>query len=386
MKASKHLIYIISLLFFLLACDNGSEQEKSPDIDSLPPVNLPSSLFIDIKSPWAVSASTAEDSNLLAAIDHSNGYLLVFSLQEDRSLQKLAKAEVGFHPDDVRWVDWDFDGKLESLLVSVEGEEKVQLWRWEDNELSLEWSHTVAYGAQTVAAADFDVDGKMDFVIGPYQGNQVTLYWNEGDNNFTEQALEAGKNPSYPRIADWDGDGDQDILWSDWHEGSIRLAENKSKRAFEVKIIAQVPANNRAREVAIGDLNGDAKPDLVVALELGKAVALFMNDGQGGVLSDSEQIPAQGERVLGYLAAAVSASEDNHFVALAEMDAMVLARRSSDNNNWELRRRATLGSIPQALQFIDIDRDGHLDLVFANSSEKGQIEIYFGPLWDTFGS
>ncbi|MCB1814406.1 MAG: hypothetical protein KDK04_22190, partial [Candidatus Competibacteraceae bacterium] len=126
--------------------------------------------------------------------------------------------------------------------------------------------------------------------------------------------------------------------------------------------------------------NGDGYADLLIALELGKSATIYYSDGKGQI-SGTESIPAQGN---GYISGAVYRDSDNKetTLALAEWDAIVVARRSDgDGETWSYWRRATLGSMPQDLQFVDVDGDSQMDLIFANSAGK-QVEILFGSIID----
>jgi hypothetical protein len=104
---------------------------------------------------------------------------------------------------------------------------------------------------------------------------------------------------------------------------------------------------------------------------------LLYGDGKGGVAS-TDKIPAP---VWGYSGIAAVSAGGNHpaMVGLGEEGRNFIAVRSGEGK-WNLKE-LTAGSLPLDLQFVDIDQDGYLDLLFVNSAGS-TMEIHYGPLYD----
>ena len=69
-------------------------------------------------------------------------------------------------------------------------------------------------------------------------------------------------------VADFDGDGDDDVvaasMFNDWRRpgsASLVMLENDGRQNFTAKMISDQPAF--LATVAAGDLDGDGKPDIV---------------------------------------------------------------------------------------------------------------------------
>jgi hypothetical protein len=143
--------------------------------------------------------------------------------------------------------------------------------------------------ASVVSAADWDGDGVLDLIVGNIEGD-VYLIRNEGTPKayaFGEpQALTTtnGKqvhvsSRAGPCVADWDGDGDLDLLVGA-DDGSVSLYRNigtktAARLAQPLQLVTpgergsrdQVPKEARRAtrsKLCVADWNGDGKPDLLV--------------------------------------------------------------------------------------------------------------------------
>lgn len=142
--------------------------------------------------------------------------------------------------------------------------------------------------ASTVRAVDWDGDGDYDLIVGDIRGN-VHLIPNEGTaKSYTfgkEKPLEADGKPlragsrAGPHPADWDGDGDLDLLVGA-ADGSVSLYRNMGsakspKLAAAVQLVppgevaygADAPKEARRgnrSKVFTADWNGDGRLDLLV--------------------------------------------------------------------------------------------------------------------------
>lgn len=369
MSTRTNVAPILSLLLLLAGCA-AVPHTAEPVMPRIPE----GTLEITIDKPWTVHAMvTPEGEARLASTSHTDNLLEVWQVTPQRKLELLARDDrVGFHPDGLRWIN-DTE-----IAVAAEGRGEMQRWRYENRKLHLLQSFRVKSPPMDITPHDLDQDGHLDYVLGPYAGKQVMVLWGQSDGNLRESLLQADLTPSYPRLVDWDMDGRIDIVWSDRDVGSVRIARNIGQQSFDVKVLRAV-GPGAPRQVATGDIDGDGYPDLVMSMEAGKSARILFNDHKGGIASEVE-IPAP---ISGYSAAAITQINGAPMLALSEEGMIVLARpgpAGPRDPSWQLRKLPA-GSLPLDLQFIDLDRDGELDLVFANTGGN-TVQIIFGPLWE----
>lgn len=165
----------------------------------------------------------------------------------------------------------------------------------------------------SVAAADLNGDGLVDVVAADFDSNgnngQVTVFFQNPASPGTFQpavTFPAGAQPQAVRIADVNGDGLPDLVIANRGPGgdgtgspgvSILLQDATHPGSFLAPATYSTPWG--AIDVAVGDVNGDGKPDLVVAslgpAPTGAVSVLLQNASTAGTFSAANSYAGFGQ-------------------------------------------------------------------------------------------
>lgn len=135
--------------------------------------------------------------------------------------------------------------------------------------------------APRVTAGDFDGDGAVDLAFArwePGSGNQVFVLRNDGSGGFpSTTTIAVGSQPRDIEAADLDLDGDVDLVTINQSD-SVTILRNGGSGTF-VATTTSVAGGVQPFDLSLGDVNGDARPDLVYTAVFSTGVHVRRNVG-----------------------------------------------------------------------------------------------------------
>lgn len=129
-----------------------------------------------------------------------------------------------------------------------------------------------------VKLADFDRDGWLDIVV---DGSDFWWLRNDGAGGFAAP-VDLGSSDGWElEVGDFDGDGWQDVASANYLPNSVSVLRNDQHGGFLPRV--DWGTTDQPRSLAVADLNGDGRLDIVAASADSSArrASLLFNTGQG---------------------------------------------------------------------------------------------------------
>jgi MBG domain (YGX type)/Chitobiase/beta-hexosaminidase C-terminal domain/FG-GAP-like repeat/Abnormal spindle-like microcephaly-assoc'd, ASPM-SPD-2-Hydin/NHL repeat len=148
-------------------------------------------------------------------------------------------------------------------------------------------------GAGQVAAADLNGDGKLDLVVTNYGYGTVSVLLGNGGGTFQPAASYSTPVSSYPNdvaLASLRSNGKLDIVLLDYDNGVSVLLGNGNGTFQPSSPVYSPSSPSLLQNIALADVNGDGKPDLVVT-DSGRVEVSVLNGNGDGTFQSPNSYP-----------------------------------------------------------------------------------------------
>ncbi len=233
---------------------------------------------------------------------------------------------------------------------------------------------------RTILTFDYNRDGANDVLFVTSHDNWYAppayLYLNSGgtfDPRFRQPLLNSGSHAG--AIGDLNGDGWPEVVLCATHNGQNYAALDAlvyygSEMGFARRRSQALPTYF-STGVAILDANADGQPDLAFAQGQSPGIVIYLNQA-GGFDPCAKQVLPCGA-VSWCQAADADGDGRVDLLALNGSDLLIYRNTGTELAGEPTTRLSTAGS--GRFTTSDLNRDGHLDVVITNSRAKGRVDL-----------
>jgi hypothetical protein len=244
----------------------------------------------------------------------------------------------------------------------------------------------VGHGPQSVVLEDFNGDDKPDLAVANFNARTVSVLLNTTAPGATEaffaaqETFAVGDQPFAVAVGDINGDGKPDLATANYLDGTVSVLLNTTPQGAAIPTFSAQQAFDAGvspQSVAVKDMNGDGKPDLALANYGGQVSVLLNTTAQAAPVS---AYAARQSFAVGRGASAVTAKDfdgdGKPDLAIANQldDTISLLLNTTAQGaalpDFAVQQTFPVGDVPLSVAAADFDGDGKPDLAVANEGSR----------------
>ncbi|MFC1707325.1 FG-GAP repeat domain-containing protein [Planctomycetota bacterium] len=164
--------------------------------------------------------------------------------------------------------DFTADGRLDVAVAYVGGYVALFVQNTRSQLVPAAAAWPVGTDPQGIAAGDLNGDGRLDLATANAGSNDVTIYVQNAGGGLTPSLmspLPVGTTPTGLAIGDLDGDGREDVVIANRGSNNVSVYLQDAQGNLSESTTSPVSVGIGPMDVAIGDIDGDGRTDLGVA-------------------------------------------------------------------------------------------------------------------------
>lgn len=296
----------------------------------------------------------------------------------------VGMASVGVNPVRVKLVDVSGDGHLDIVTANFSsGDLSVLLGDGSgDFEVAPGSPFPVGLSPRDMTVVDVNGSGFLDAVVLSLEENSLFVMLGNGSGGFVaapEGPFPVGEAPAGLVAADFSNNGVPAIATVNYASDNVSVLAGDGSGGFSPTLQSPLSFGSDPVDVALGDLTGNGKLDIVIARSaLGDALMLY-GDGSGQFSESSSMSMEVGKAPSAVLLADLNSDGIQDLVVVDYLADKLGLFFGDGQGAFSPAPVGTLsvGAAPRAVQAADLNGSGHLDLAVANYGSN-DISVLLG--------
>ena len=286
--------------------------------------------------------------------------------------------------------DFNGDGKADLAVTQESSNIVTVLLGRGDGSFSAGVNYTVGNGPAKVIAADLTGSGAIDLVSINQLSNTFSVLVGKGDGAFQPSVdFVAGNLPLGIVAGDFNSDGKADLAIANSQDQTLAVPLGHGDGTFAATRSYRA-ADLVSKSLAAGDLNGDGRADLVVSNYCGTDSACSSNGTATIFLANADGTYRAASTLAlgnGPVAVALADLHGNNkldLIALNSADKTLSILTGNGDGTFSATQHYALSTSPRAILVGDFNGDGKPDLAVASDcgqsacSQAGTLDIWLG--------
>lgn len=308
--------------------------------------------------------------------------LVVFLNDGKGGFHSAKTATAGAHPSALAAADMNGDGKIDLVAANHEVDYVTLLHGDGKGEFT---ARTLPVHSKphphAIAAGDVDGDRRPDIVVDSWMEDRLMVLLGRQQWQAPGTAVAIGRKPYWNlAAADVDGDGSLDLIAPNAGRGTVSILTGNGRAQFTHVPGSPFAAGPGPFSIAVGDLNGDRRPDVAVANYSGSA-SQTANDGLTWIRNDGARrfTPMPARVANGRYSARLATGDANKDgfadVAFTNTASNTVTVVQGSRNGPSQATTVTTMNEPHAVAMGDVNGDQRADLVVASES-SAEVHVF----------
>jgi hypothetical protein len=296
---------------------------------------------------------------------------------------------VGTDPRAVALIDLNGDGRLDIVTANAGSRDVSTLLREEGGHFKPGPSSPAMLEPAWMATGDVNNDGFSDLALAEHESHRLAVLLGDGAARFHPAPgspfLFLSTDPQHVHglaFGDFNGDGRVDLVTANNAGQSLSVLVGDGRGRFSPAPSSPVPIARLTAGLAVGDLTGDGRLDVVAPGEGATDLTVLLGDGRGGLVVMEPRVPLRTSGNTVSLGAVNNDSTPDVVVAHNE-DALVTILLGDGRGRFSPGPALRPGHVPRSPVLRDLNGDGMTDLLLLDV-QAARLTIWLGDGAGTF--